>query len=213
MGVVSREHRRLHSPSGDVDWYKVIKYYSSTKHFIIELPAWWHDILDYKKVSGETEDKVNAAFRDAKKEYEERCTTRRKVILYQFQASAVINEYAENGKFKRVIFRKDEVSFSEGTALDFWWRVGYELRSSVDPKPKYIDLKERSISHGDHKVMDWTQQREDFFQALQANIDNLILKAHTFFKQDVKTVAQIVDQAKRFERLPDFSEKGGQHEE
>lgn len=204
-------HILLRSPDGDVNWLQKTNFFTRAKQFVIKLPEWWVNVLDYDHVSADTLDGVDSAFHHAMVEYEERITKRRKVIVYTFQATAKIFEYDENGKVKRCLFRQEEIHFVKGTALDFWWTVGYETMSEIDKHKKYTYLNGNSIGRNtdnfQYKTMGWTKQREEFFRQLQNQLNKIIVQAHMFFSLETSEIAKLVDSSKRFAALPDLSGK------
>jgi len=144
---------------------------------------------------------VDVAFHEAMMEYEERQTSKRKVILFTFKASAAIWSYNNDGSIKKALFREKEVTFSDGTALDFWWLVGYELTSKVREKKTYTNLNGDSIMNPD-KVMEWSEKRELFFLALQQRLETLIVQAHTFFNLEMEQITKMIETHENLESLP-----------
>ena len=200
MVVVSKE--RINYEQGI--FYQIVKFTKRTKKFSILLPEWTHEYLPENTVYSETYDGVEKAFKRAMREYDEVARYKKKVIVYKFEGNAVL--WDETGE--RVSFRKDDLRFSAGTALSFSYSVVIERQAPGAKEKKYYWLDNRyafTDYNESRKVMEWTQEREDFCKALKLGLNTMIKGAWEFFnEQGPEQIAVLIDAGVRL--LPD-SEK------
>lgn len=225
MPVISRNRIIYEDPKGNgenIEWYEVVNFEVRTKKFSIKLPEWWHTTLGYNTVYADTLESVEYAFSRAGSEFIDLSTNRRKVILYQFEANAQIWDEVRD----RMGFRENEMAFTKGTSLDFWWCIAYECTSQFNKHKKYVTddkhfkgylephvwssanyyIGEDSDYHK-YNVIEFTEERQQFFLHLQKSLDDIILKAWTFFHLDTDEVAKLTQQFKSLNALPALPEK------
>jgi len=189
---------------------QVVKYKVREKRFSIILPEWTHEYLGYDTVYGETLDRVDTAFAVAMREYDELARYKKRVIVYDFKANAFI----WNEDKTRCIFRKEEISFSKGTGLSFWYNVLDERQAPGEKHKKYYLLDGRYAQadwHDSLKVIEWTKDRENFCKALETGLEQMIMNAWEFFNQEPDKIAQLIDSGLKL--LPEPNKTSVQEEE
>lgn len=216
-----------------VAFKRVTKYDVKAKLFTIALPDWWAALLNYNLVSGETLDKLEAEWRKAQELFDEKSSHKRKVIIYEFKSSAMLFQLKDGGlvvggephscsEVEKCLMRtngnytKESMSFTQGTALDFWFAIAYEVTSKFEGYETYVTEKGRHIRdnrlagnkpENKVKAINWTQEREEFFCNFEAELTKLIYKMHTFLLLDPKAVAGLIDKYKFANALPDPTAK------
>jgi hypothetical protein len=210
-----------------VAFLQVIKF-NSRQHpdkFSIDLPEWWASLLGYKTVVADTYDAVILAFKESKKKFEEMSSSKRKVILYNFLSSAMMYKltngsfivgrepHDSDGVIKNCVFRTKGGDYPgslgvDGTGLTFWFKVCYEVTSSFESYVSYVSLDDVKITDSrskEEKVIEWTQQREDFFCQFELELTKLIVQMHNFLYSKPEKVAQLIDTCKTVSALPDLT--------
>lgn len=184
---------------------QIVNYTLREKRFWIVLPPWTHDFLGYEKVYGETLDQVDSAFIVTMREFDELARYKKRVIVYEFKARVFIMD--KEGK--RCIFRKEEISFAEGTGLTFNYGV-YDERLAPGEKTKKYYRPDGRFAFSEYMTpysqMEWTNAREDFCKLLKKNLENLIMNAWDFFHQDPEQMVLLIDSGMNL--LPGPIERG-----
>lgn len=166
-----------------------VEYAVRKKSFIIKLPDKVKETIGKAMVAAETFDDAKDQFSESIKEYNNAKTIERKVIVYHFRATAWVMDEEE----RRCIFREDEVSFAKGTALDLFYEVLVEKTLFNRKSYHYLN---GNYAYGDNEgfqVMDWTEQREDFFKMLNKGLQHTIMKAHAFFNANNDDIMKFID--------------------
>ena len=139
-------------------------------------------------------DELEISIKNMGKEYDEAITKKKKVIVYRLTMG------------KQAIEELDLYGFS-GTAgtsiLGYGFSVSYDLGMEYTIGGKsYIkgldegDLElDRKIFY-DQKVIEWTQEREDFFKNLQEMTLDLCRKIGDFMGEDKETQLKAIDSGK-----------------
>jgi hypothetical protein len=182
--------------SGDKFGYftKIIKVSAKNGLFTIDLPERIAKFYREEQVFAKTLDEVERAFKKKLEDYKERISKIRKVIVYNFQSTCYIFDKMGN----KCIFRKEDISFAEGTALGLEWTIGYE--TDINGEKNYTYENENNFYINDkYTVIDWTQKREDFFKGFQRKLEYLILKIERFTKNKKKFLQLIDDRVKLLE--------------
>jgi hypothetical protein len=170
---------------GNKSYKLVTKYFVRSKSFVIDLPDIMQETLGKKWISADTQDELETEWYKVFKEYKNALEMREKVIVYDFQATAII----WNEDHTRVIFRENEISFLEGTGLSLNWYVGYRVNDPIADEIKFLYLngnyadRDRSSDRERIKYMKWTEAREQFFKELQFGLESMILRAYEFFNK------------------------------
>ncbi|MFA5365825.1 MAG: hypothetical protein WC325_11650 [Candidatus Bathyarchaeia archaeon] len=229
MPTVKQNTLYIKAKGGEpVAFLQIIKFNSrqNPNKFSIDLPEWWASLLGYKTVVADTCDAVILAFKESKKKFEEMTCSKRKVILYKFLSSAMLYKLT-NGKFvagrephdsdgaiEKCLFRTKggdypgSMDSADGTGLTFWYRVCYEVTSSFESYTSYVSLDDVKITDSrstEKKVIEWTQQREDFFHQFEFEITKMIVQMHNFLYSEPEKVAQLIDTYKTASALPDLT--------
>lgn len=179
------------------------------------MPLTWTEVLGHKEVYGKTLKEVDLAWEHAEKDFKERVTHKRKVILYKFEASALQYTHDAKGEVTGCLFRANEMNFTKGTALDLWFCVCYELSSSFSKEFQYVDMKGHHVGSDSaerpcYKKMDWTKERELFFVQFDAQLIDLIARVHVFLHGDVKVLEDLIAKFKNVAALPKPEEIKGE---
>lgn len=186
-----------------------VEVYFSAKHgtFTIKLPERVKNILGKEEVGSDTFDGAKIEFRKAVADYKQALTAERKVIRYAFKAKAefVTEKNGDDWKW----FDANEVSFARGTAMDLFYEVCIER--TVDGKKAYYHLNGNFIAghyeEDKEKTMDWTKEREAFFEALKHGLELSIMKAHKFFNANSDDIVRFIDSGGKL-LLPGSTDEG-----
>jgi hypothetical protein len=201
-----------------VDFVRIITYDAKAEKFSTTLPEWWSKILGYGTIFAETERELEVAWHEAQERFEELTTNKRKIIVYSFKSSAVLSA-TKKGEliagfgedFDHVVFRSDQhgdehaMSFTDGTALDVWFNVGYETTSKFEEYKTYTDLEMSKIGDSRNKdlhVMEWTPEREDFFVNFRLELTKMIYKLEVFLNGSEQRMVKLIDEFKSVPALP-----------
>lgn len=200
MPVIKTDTLRFESK----DFKRVIRV-GSTGNFSCEVPAAVTNTLGIKAVTGATLEQCMSEFNAALIRYKESRTEVRKVIIYAVKSRACIWDNRE----ERVIFRSDEIHFSDGLCLSVCVGVFNERKiSATDGSAHYAyDLLEcdlpRSICEYSNvltsclqgqqatKIIDWTPEREEFFNRIGKGLEAAVLQLSQL--SNPATVLQLAD--------------------
>lgn len=189
-----RVSRRQYPFEDQGDFFLVVNV-SPKGIFSAKLPQRVTEILGYDKVTSDTNEDVLRKFTEAIEEYKSARTTTRKVIAYDFNCAA--KEFTANDGTDH---EYHEMGFVEGLGLSVWAVVCEEsVRTMGDDKQRY-DYEELPSSIPDvlrpqarnvnsHReqaehIIDWTQDREDFFVRLAGIMQEMIARLKSFEKPD-----------------------------
>ena len=161
--------------------------------FYITLPAYIKAVIDKKQAAGDTIaecvedwDRLIGLYNDAN-------TKKRQVLVYKYQSDGKI----EPGKLATDDDYGEDMDLSVSFSVSFW--VGVEI--NVAGGKNYLDRHGNSKSvwesdrydeDRDH-VIDWTQDREDFFEGLVKTVTQARKRADKFFKQSRKKILAQLD--------------------
>ena len=216
MPTVSKENYRLldeEAKKRNWNWgkncFQKITTYSSKNRkrggFQIKLPDYMEGVLAFSKVWGHSQDEVDKKFRNAILEYNLRIASKRRVITYSLLAN--VDKVIEGKRFhKEELSLYDKSKYSTGLAL--WYAVCWETKTERGHF-KYYDDEGYSIStpsYGSHfEVLEYSPQREAFFNALSESIALMVYNAESFLKQKDKLL-ELIDSNRA---LPFFVETEG----
>ena len=173
---------------GEGEFIKKVNFTSKTGMFSIELPVKVAGVLGYEHVFDAELNGVNIKFHEAIKEYKQRQTNKRKVIMYNFMANCRIFDVSG-----ACVLRRDDISFTDGTALGLWWGVGYETVFESKVRFTTLDGGCTSFDIGKtHKVIEWNPKREEFFRLFGKAMEELIMNITKFFS-DEKEALNLID--------------------
>lgn len=192
---------------------KVASNYSvRDNEFYINVPAPVCETMGVNTVSSKDSlDAVERGFRALLVSYEEKAKTRREVIFYTFKSKVrplqFIGEENNFGYRSRGIsFNPDYEVPTYGIGLDLWFLCGFTETNPNTGKRTYFDQSMNRIgdddtTHGEWKIMDYSEARLDFFVAfrnyLKAGIENM----QRFFSPS-QNIPALIDQAMMTKALP-----------
>ncbi len=203
MPVVSTESIRLHGSPFSLK----INYSSPRKRFYINLPKYVASTLNQKDVSVpmirpddfeykeyDPEFWVRNKFDEAVKQYDDIVQRKQKVIFYTFKSKVRPVGFPGSGSS---IHPHHEVH-TAGIGLDLWYCPGFILIHPVDSTRTFFDLSGKDLgnstwTHSDWRYMDYTPEREAFFEKFREYLENGITNMSTFFNQENDMVAQLID--------------------
>lgn len=178
--VVSREEVRVN----DERFMRLIRYVAKSKEFRIELPQSVALALDKADVTAETQDAAVDAFNEACDQAKALKTSRRKVLIVKYKAKTKIGDEwippLDDAGHSRYSWNQPDPSEN---VLELGYQVGEE-HTFGDRKEYIVDGKKTNLFGDDHKVIEWTKEREQFF------VDVL-----TRFKFMIKSVSKFMTQA------------------
>ena len=197
---VSQEKRYLSNIKEE--FTLVVKYKTKTSKFSIQLPQKMQERMGFRSLWGNTEDDVVREFFKVQEDYLDMLTTKKKVILYKFESRA----HVMDEKDEKCIHSSNDISFCEGTGLTLEWNVYY--LQELSGEKSYHDIEDGKYItwfNESDTYLEWTPEREKFFQETQEFLELLIMKAYKFFK-DSKETAKLIDSQVRL--LPEVKGKG-----
>jgi len=200
-------------------WFRVINYVSDWDKFVIELPEHYQPVLGTKDVRHETRKGVEKLFEEAKKQYRFRTESKKQVILYSFgaNAKAIINDPAfslTNNEYLKTNNYRNEYQENRHS-LELFWVVCYETNlanyywndAKEDPLFYNIDGSQlQKPSNVKLQRMDYTPERERFFQEFSQSIGMMVYNIDDFLSQK-DALLELIDSGKL---LPFFDKKGKQ---
>lgn len=168
--------------SFDGDEYIRKVYCDKDGDFSIKLPETVIEFTGKEKVYGKTMLEVFSNWDETIDKYKKSNTKQRKVIVYSIKTN-------------------DEISFAKGMAIQVWAGVYIEHKTHIpdqDPHIKYKDVGTKEnfpwdirsgrrfgISRMDgREIIDWTQERHDFFIMLYDAMESLVNKIDILKKKD-----------------------------
>lgn len=166
--------RKINVVIGGEDFELNMKYSSKTSSFFVQLPLAIRRIIigdsDKEGIHAHTEVAAELAMAQAIKTYEESIKTEMKVILYEVKRARDTDHYAGR---HHIVYHGFEVE----------WRLATQIKTGV--KSKYFDLKNGiPINPYSEQVLEWTEDREKFFEQLCHQLDLMETSLHLFLKAD-----------------------------
>lgn len=185
MPVISRTTENLNG----VPWKKVVKV-DSGGTFEINVPEAVTKAFGTTTVSGSTFEAAQRALNELIERFKAANTRVRRVIIHSVKAKAHIFEPDRSALHgERFVFRTDEISFTDGIALSI--EVGVYDETTVEANGhtsisyEYVKSKlpvqvaQRYVvqHHREPRaVIEWTQEREDFFVRVVRAMEWLVLE-------------------------------------
>lgn len=182
--------------------YKTINV-NSKGVFSMTLPAKVVDLLALHtdKVMHDTKDGVEKIWKEYLQEYKDAKTVERKVILFEIEANCSF-------KVDDEWFQKDDISFSKGLTLSIQAGVYTEVvvtraadkhylyRAIKSEIPQDVLPPHKNVNYGGREtkyhVIDWTEQREEFFTQLGLSLQNMIWNINSFMSSP--EITNMIDQ-------------------
>jgi len=149
----------------------------------IEMPPGVKEIMGGEVVEGTTMAAVLNEWERVIHEYEQAQTSRRKIIAYKIQTDG-------------------DLSFHEGRVLSIWACIYIEVKTVRKNGKDYINYDcvpyDENLPGGFHnsdfnvsmhdssgvKIIDWTPERQKFFESVHMALDRLISKLNKYFSED-----------------------------
>lgn len=163
---------------------------------------------DFTRITGvytygyETESELDKHIQIAVREYKRLKQTEKKVIIYKASATPelTMNKLRE-GSFHGCLsgISKKLDSFGHG-AENASFGITYQIMIEVDHtnKKEYHSIKDdgtlgfaRSI-RSKEQIMDWTQEREDFFKNIYSSMREMVFKISQFIDQEPEQIALLI---------------------
>lgn len=150
-----------------------------------------------------TESELDTQIHRAITEYKNLKKTERKVIIYKSSATAELTMNKEReGSYTGMLsgISKKLDSFANG-AETASFGITYQIMIEVDHvnKKQYHPIKQdgslgyaRSIRDKE-QIMDWSQEREDFFKNIYSSMREMVLKISQFIDKEPKDVALLIE--------------------
>lgn len=179
----------------------------NSKRFECELPPVIQAVLDQKKVDAATFDDCVKAFEAAIRQAESAGTTTRKVIVYEVLIEASFTQGEKYVKLPRDskhswrdtgnhghtlamavgVFTETVVKLEDHVRYSYEWEDEQPFERSIYPQSVYrSQMRERPSG-----IMDWTQEREEWFVAIVRRFEALLLKLDAAFNDPQKVIAAI----------------------
>lgn len=174
---------------------------NASGEFSVNFPKVAGELLGCGTVlTGNTLSEVYNLWRAKAAEYKQTQTQTSKVVVFSFETSASIWSEEE----QRVVFTSNEISFSEGTAVSVWWCPCIEqvvISTDGSKHYRYINDEGNLVrlcgkadpSHGErvedgHRI-EWSEEREAFFERINAGMETLILALASLHEDKAKLLA------------------------
>lgn len=178
-------------------------YSQKEKFFIKGLPQQFLKLLDFCSFGYPTEEALKNDLRDAVKKYKELLKIERKVILYRIAATAELTsnktgEGTYSGNKREISNKFSSMGFGVPNCS---LGIEYVIAKEVDEGgKKYFPYREDGSLSYDMKIaknvwgiIDWTPEREQFFQSIYGAMQELVIKLSSIFLEDDEKVAQLID--------------------
>lgn len=185
------------------------------KGFSVKLPGDVALAMQAEFVSNDTLDLCVAAFRKIIKDFETQGLKRELVIIYKYEASsrprskdAIVAEKRKNKKegsddeveltvddFNSQSWYHGKKSYSEEKGLKVEWSLAERVTYGKTVEFQDADKERIGRSEGDPYLL-WTQEREDFFLALDAALDALVLRASKILDVEPEKLSEIISTVK-----------------
>lgn len=118
----------------------------------------------------------------------------RKIISFRFKFNSD----------KHYFNHHDSITFADTPALSIWWRIYYHvtLPNGIEkifsaPYKGYGSICTNKfdtyVSEYKEKWIDWTEERENFFNDITKSMDSMIERINGFFSKDSSEIALLVD--------------------
>lgn len=168
--------------------------------FTVRLPAEAVKALGCdKEVTAKTIKECEEAWRFAIKRWRGIKIAKRKVIIFQFEASERPNTGRKKGwssttpgKTWNDFYDSCEVK-GEWRGMRFRWAVGYLIEFENKKIFASEEGKETGVDKDDDKIVDWTQEREDFCRGLDMALSDLAVRAGAFFDMETREICARID--------------------
>lgn len=180
-------------------------YYSQKEKFYIKnVPADFVRLTEFVSSHHSTEDGIRNHLNECIKIFQEKLKTERDVILYRISASAYLtmNEIDENhySGQKRGVSKR--ISDLGGSSPKCCFGIEYKKCKEIDEGgKKYYPYKQSGTLGFEMRVekswsvIEWTPEREAFFEGLYKSMENLVEKISVFFSDDDEKVLTLIDSA------------------
>lgn len=182
-------------------------FYTQKRGFELrDLPEDFINLTGVKTYGYTTESALRDAMYPAAQSYKELSTKRRKVIVYICRASEELTmNKIDKGHYQgtrigvsKKIARFDFSQFNCLSQFGIDFEIMYEVSRSDGVTYYNIDKNGIQKSHGralsrEFQVIEWTQQREDFFASIVNAMQNLVLQLSTFFDKNAEQAIQFID--------------------
>lgn len=177
-------------------FYLTIKVGADFKFYfdLAELPKEITDLLGQQHEFHFTADQFN----DLRLVVEERIKSFEKMIADEGKRKVIVYTVSLNGEVQaangRTVRMHDLDSVGHGVpGMAVRYRVGWEHR--IGGQKTYADdFGNQMAVYDSDKVIDWTPERERWFQQVTTNLEQLILKVHRFFNvQKPNALLKVID--------------------
>lgn len=143
--------------------------------------------------------------------YRKKIATEKKVILFRVSASEpmtrvpgdiVAGQRLYNERKKGISdrihsFYEPSMGFSHGSVLGFHYMVAIETNDGTREYTVVQEpgLKQKQGRFAEYDVIDWTEDRQRFFQMIDEGMNTLMFKLSSFFAEDATELARRIDKA------------------
>lgn len=167
------------------------------------MPEDFTQVTDVYTYGFDTESDLDREIQRAVFKYRELKKTQRKVIVYKASASAELTMHRDKGEGSYCghlpgVSKKLD-SFGSGSEIASFG-ISYRVMMEVDHtnKKQYHPIKNdgtlghsKTIGHRE-QVMDWTEEREVFFENIYSSMREMVVKMSKFIDQDAETAALLI---------------------
>lgn len=165
---------------------------------------------DFKIITGvhpfgfNTEAELERAIVSAVEEYKRLKQVQRKVIVYSASASAELTmkkvEGTDNHYFGTLSGISKKLDRTPPQSERACFGISYSVMMEIDQinKKEYYPIKsDGSLGYGKlldskQQVMDWSEERERFFENIYTSMRAMVLKMSNFIDQDPEEIAQLI---------------------
>lgn len=187
------------------EWHTInIKFSVRSGKFEAVLPEAIAKVVGSKELYAKTLEELEASLEAAREKASSAATTNRQVIIFTFEYEGNRHDHV---KRKMILGHSTSGGDLDGLQMTLWWHVARE--QTYESKKTYFgrDAPEDKESAFDNhlgisnweirdetRVIDWTPEREAFFQALDDSMVQSILRMIDFMHAPAKKIAKAIDE-------------------
>jgi hypothetical protein len=186
---------KVQASFGGYRYQRTVKFSLKSRKFIADLPRECTKVLGYWEISAESMKELESRFMQASNDYCSKTAERRKVIVYRIEPHLVedntpLDPECSNG--------------ADGVGLSVFAAVMNELTYESERRHKSYEEVDSSIPvalshswsrldelHDGYLVIDWTEEREEFFRKLGVALIELVKRCHEEFGERDKLMKSI----------------------
>ncbi len=181
-------------------------YSTNDQFFIKRVPSELIKLTGFNTEGYSTEALLKKHLSEAIELYNQLKITERKVLLFKISASTLLTmNKVSDGHFtgikKGVSKNIKDLRVSDGAGICIEYKIAKEIDNG---KKEYFEIENGDqlssyamgfnlTSRSDWAIIDWTEEREQFFINLQNSMQEMVFKLSSFFGGDIENVVRSID--------------------